>query len=131
MKLNVDLTQTPDKIQNVPAGEYFCNIDSVELAEPKGKQKERYAFTFSVSEGQFSGRKIFDNFPVEFLAQQDHPATIRFKHLVKSAGITISTDGVDTDELVGKTVRLTVVHRTYKDDSGTMQEASNVKDYIS
>jgi hypothetical protein len=129
LNLNFNAADIPDKVAPVDPGEYDCTVDSVVLADAKGERKQSYDFAFTVQEGPNKGRKLFDGFPPEFLVDPNGSAAVRLGHLIKSAGIKPTGSEIDFDEFVGKTVRLTVTHRTYTKD-GVMQTAANVKDYI-
>lgn len=131
MKLAINLTAVPNTVPILEPGEYDLTIDSVELKDAEGNQKVRYEFTYSVADGPSKGRKVFDNYPAEFLENLEHPVTVKFKHMLMSTGMTLSSDGIEMDDLKGKTVKAVVAHRTYKDATdGSMKTVANLKDFV-
>jgi len=131
MKLNINATAIPETTPLLEPGEYTLNITKIDLRAAEGNFKEAYNIELTVAEGVSVNRKVFDSYPTEFLAQPDHPVTVKFGHLLRSSGITMSADGVDTDDLLGKSVRGIVRHRVYTDKSTGEQKTSvDVKDYI-
>lgn len=131
MKLNVNLAAIPDKVPLLDVGQYDFTIMAIEFKEAQGEMKAGFSFKLKVQDGPHKDGVIFDNFPQEFLSNENHPVTVKFGHLCRSAGVPMTSDGIEMDDLIGKTVQGTVAHRNYVDK--TTQEtktASGVKDYI-
>ena len=128
MKLNVNIADIPNKVPLIDPGEYHCTIVKFYFADATERQKNRYEAELHVSEGPMTGRRLYDNFPIEFLQQNGHPVNVKFGHFARSAGVT--GENPDTEDFVNKSVRATVNHRSYKDSEGVQQTVANVKDYV-
>ena len=58
---NADDHDTSDNFQPIPAGLYKMMIESSEVVSNKAKTGEILKLTFSILEGKFTGKKLFEN----------------------------------------------------------------------
>lgn len=134
MILETNFAEVPDKIPVVEAGIHNCSVKEVGFREASktANDKERKAahtFQLLIEEGPEKGKILFDEFPSEFLQDVNSPSSVKFRHFLKSAGITPGPR-TDTADLKGKFVKVMVGHRVYKDSTGSDQTQAVVKDYL-
>ncbi len=129
MKLNFNLAEVPDRVPPMPAGEYYGTIDAVEFNEAKGKRNAGYNVAVKISEGEQVGRKLSDFFDASDLGDTKSMASVRFRKLLASAGITSGTE-FNTDELKGKSLHFTVKQSNGKDQAGNAVTYANIDQYI-
>lgn len=123
--IKVNLETTPDRMEPVPPGVYTLRITAAEQKPTADGSKQKIVVEHEVDDegSPAHGRKLFNHIGLS------NP--IALKQLVKSAGIPVSADGVDTDELVGKHVRARVGSRTYVDAAtGETKETSSITEYL-
>ncbi len=86
--------------------------------------KPKLIFTFRVDEeSEDKGRQIKDHISLEMLT--------KIKRLALSAGLTPGPDGLDTDELTGKSVEAIVYNQTVPDpDDPTNEDLFTVRSRI-
>lgn len=122
--INVNLETTPDKFELLPAGIYVCVIEEANLDEAKsGGQKIVAKLRVEDESNPNNGRMIYDHIGLK------NP--ISLKQLVKSAGLPVSPQGVNTEDLIGKIVRVRLATRTYKDpETQEIKETTSVKEYL-
>ena len=124
--IEINLDETPDVMPTLKVGTRTLTIKDVENQTDKNN-KSFIMVEFEVEEPDSSehGDKAWDRFYLEF-----KPAQVKFKQLCLSAGIGHGSQGVDTSELIGQTVRALVKPRTYKDEAGEMQETTQISKYV-
>lgn len=100
MEVNVDLNNVPE-IDALPQGEYLVQVAKADITDSKRTPgNKNIALEFTVQEGEYHGRKVFD---VLSLA----PAALwRVRDFVNACGVFPSSSGFKTEELVGQFVRV-------------------------
>ena len=124
--IEINLDETPEVMPTLQTGLRILTIKDVEQQTDKN-EKSFVMVEFEVEEpdSEENGDKAWDRFYLEF-----KPARVKFKQLCLSAGLGHGSEGVDTSELIGKTVRALVVSNTYKDGSGETVENTKIKKYV-
>ena len=109
----------------IPAGEYILQVTSAELKQTKSGTGLMVNVCFDIIGPEYQGRKIFQNFNIrndntvaENIGKQ------QLKALTVAAGIT--ADLRDTDQLLGATVKASVVVKPAKDG---YEASNNIKSY--
>jgi hypothetical protein len=118
-------TTEPQSFEPVPAGEYILQVTSAELKQTKSGTGLMVNVCFDIIGPEYQGRKIFQNYNIrndntvaENIGKQ------QLKALTVAAGIT--ADLRDTDQLLGATVRASVVIKPAKDG---YEASNNIKSY--
>ena len=124
--IEINLDETPEVMPTLKVGTRILRITDVENQTDKNN-KSFIMVEFEVAEpdSEENGDKAWDRFYLEF-----KPARVKFKQLCMSAGHGHGSEGVDTSELIGETVKALVKPRTYKDDSGEIQETTQISKYV-
>ena len=124
--IDINLDETPEVMPTLQTGLRILTIKDVEQQTDKN-EKSFVMVEFEVEEpdSEENGDKAWDRFYLEF-----KPARVKFKQLCMSAGIGHGSLGVDTSDLIGRTVRALVKSRTYKDESGETQETTQISKYV-
>lgn len=116
----ITLNVAQDKFDNasggdfplIKAGKYLANVFAAETAEcqsANNKGKPQVKVQFKIQDGQgFDNRRLFKTF--NFFG--DNPFdTINFLKALGFDYTQISVEGIDTDDLLGKELEITVKHR--------------------
>ena len=120
--INVNFDEIPDGITPVEPGIYDAEIMETPTLEPTAKGT---GFNLSVrmrvvtDNSPMSGRTLRD------LIFQNEIGHIRTKQMALSAGLSPGVDGFDTEEVLGKIVKIEVTHKTWVTDAGV--ERINLK----
>ena len=124
--IDINLDETPEVMPTLKVGSRVLTIKDVEQQTDRN-DKSFVMVEFEVEEPDSPehGDKTWDRFYLEF-----KPARVKFKQLCLSAGHGHGSEGVDTSELIGETVKALVKPRTYKDDSGEIQETTQISKYV-
>ena len=130
MKLNFNMSDVPDRVPPLDAGEYFGSIDSCDYQDPKGKRGAGYNLSVKITEGPHAGRKISDFFDADDLKDTKSMSSVRFRHMLLSAGISGTAAEIDTDDLKGKSLHFTVKQSNGTDASGSAVTYANIGQYI-
>ena len=135
MLIQGDMTQAPDRRTIVPAGFYEANILSVTDQPPKNAETKGTTIVVGLKivnnpDPDVNGREMNGyTFIPQDLSRKD--ALTGIKRIFLSAGIQIQPGGMNTQWLVGRTVRIHVTNGTVKDDrSGTVRETANVNEFL-
>lgn len=115
-RLQVDTTQA-QKREPLPDDTYTCTVQ--EVTGPHTGQKSKYVtVVLKVSEGEFEGREIWHNLPIE---GKGAGIFADFWQKVTGDELPYGEAGidVDTDDLVGRTVGVVTVQEEYPEGSGT------------
>lgn len=125
-KLNVDFDSIPDRYVPLEPGIYTMFVEEIDVVDNKKGDGQNVVVKLRVSDptSPMDGRMLTD-----YISLKGKP--IALKRLVKSCGVTIGPDGINTDDLAGKVCRVQVKSRPYKDtNSGVMKEAAGVEQYL-
>jgi len=125
--LNVNFNDVPDVIKNIDPGKYLLEVAKVPALEPsKSGTGQNLIIDFRVStEGEFYGRSVRDYiFLNEF-------GLVKAKQFIKGCGCSITSDGINTEELLGCKIDALLVKSAYKDDAtGETIENTKVSKYV-
>ena len=120
-------TTEPQSFEPVPAGEYILQVTSAELRQTKSGTGLMVNVCFDIIGPEYQGRKIFQNYNIrndntvaENIGKQ------QLKALTVAAGIT--ADLRDTDQLLGATVKASVVVKPASGQYEAKNEAKNYKE---
>jgi hypothetical protein len=118
---------TGEIFEAIPAGIYDCRI--TQIAEKTTKPDNQtypnspmLAFTCKVAEGEYANRQVFFNImlPTDKMTVEDQKKSInRFKRVCMACGIDTSTNSVDTSDLFGQEIKLSVI---VKDGKNRVQD---------
>ena len=104
----------------LPEGRYPCRIVDIEEKLTQNGD-DMWRLTFEVTEGEFEGRKIFDNLVFSDLSLK------RVKLLCSKVGIDVTGDvDLNPDMLIDRKCRITVVVEEYPDKNGNARERNSV-----
>lgn len=123
-RVNVNLETAPDKFESVPPGIYTCVVDEANLEATNDGKGQKVVVKLRVDDdGPQNGRLLFDHLGLK--------TPIGLKQITKSAGLPVTPEGIDTEDLIGKHVRVRVAARSYKDPkTGEMKETSSITEYL-
>lgn len=127
-KLGINFDETPDVVLPIKPGVYTLDVVSAVVEDVKAKPgNQKLVVCLKVNDETSSehGRQIYDHIG---LSGQFGPT--RVKRLALSCGIRPGADGLDVEDLVGKTCKARIENRTYQDpQTGETRETSSIKDY--
>lgn len=100
----IEIAGLDEAMSPVPPGTYLAQVSEVSTGE-SSSGRPMITVSFAIADGPYAGRKLWDRF------LQDHPVGIRrFGNLLRTLDYKPVGNAVDTSELVGRMVRLVVVH---------------------
>ena len=116
--LQVNFLEVPDKILPVPPGIYEVLVTTAPVLKPskKGTGNNLMLEYKIITEGDFKGRALKDTI---FLSEI---GLMRVKKLLVSAKVELRASGVDTEELIGKTLKVLVKQEMYQEKDPATQE---------
>ncbi len=121
--IQVNFDDVPDRMEPLAAGVYVMVVKEANIEPTKDGKGEKVVVQMAVNDGPNEGRMVFDHLSLKL--------PIGLKALMKSAGLKVGPSGVNTEDLIGKIVRVRVKARTYKDpESGEVKETSSVAEYL-
>lgn len=119
---HVDFDSVPEGFEALPAGTYEARKSGHELKDSKSSNFQYYSVEFTIDEGEFAGRKLWDNYSM------NPKALFAMKAALRACQVDVSASQ-DTDELWdeadGAPVRLVVKQRTYKDPDTEEEKIQN------
>jgi len=107
--------------QLVPEGRHPARIDKIEERESQSEDPKPYwGITFTITDGDATGRKVWDVFMLE-------PQNLwKLRNLASECGIDLEgRDDLDSEELLSKDVGIVVSHDVYEG-----QTRNRVKGYF-
>ncbi len=120
--INVNMDEIKNEFELLPTGIYDLRI----MGSPPikdGAKGPYMALEFTVENGEFAGRKLWDN--ISFVAGW------KIKAIAESAGLqTAGVTGFDSDSLADMVVKASVVEDSYKNTAGEIVPKNSVKNYI-
>jgi len=126
-RLDFNFNDVPDRIAPITPDIYELEVATVPEVKPaKSGNGQNMIIDFRVSsEGDFKGRSIRD-----YIFLNDM-GLVKAKQLLKSAGVAISTSGINTEDLLGARVKAVVVANVFKDaNTGEDVEGAKISKYI-
>lgn len=111
--------QVSSEFQPVPEGQYAVTIEATDLTTTKDSKQPLMKVTYNIAEGEFAGRKIFDNLTFGQMALW------RVKKLCEASGAPYDSGGFNTEDLVGRPLQIIVMQEVYE---GKPQ--NKVRDYV-
>lgn len=124
----VDFANVADGFEPIPEGTYVARKTGHELKDSKSSQYQYYSVEYTIDEGEFADRKVWDNYslnPKSLFAMK--------KALVALGAEFTGEDDTDDlwDEVDGAECRLVVKQRTYEDpDSGESKIQNDIKSVL-
>lgn len=132
-KLNINFDETPDTIPPIPEGVYLAEIQGPPKVEISKKGTSNNVIVDMVlvhDEKTINGRSVRHYINMGTNPELKMRSEVTLKQLCKSAGVAAGKDGVDTEELAGKRVKVHVKPRIYKDEAGNEQQGTEVVEYV-
>jgi len=127
-KINVDFNEVPNEIPQLESGRYTLVVSEAPRLEQtkKDASKSKIVVVFKVVENpKFDGRMVFDHIGIS-----NENGKTRLKRLALACGLNPS-NGLDTEDLIGKTCLAFVQVGTYVDkESNETKDSVKIKDYI-
>jgi len=135
--LDINYGEVPDQIEPIAAGVAILEVAKVPEIKPTEKgtgnmlvvefrvvQHESFQATSEKNMERFKGRSMTDwIFLNEF-------GIVKSKHLIVGLGMPPS-NGVNTEEMLGKKTKAIIVPATFKDEStGEVKPSAKIKDYL-
>ncbi len=109
-KIRYDVTDVEEREFKPPKpGVYTANIDEIEAGESKAGNPQ-LRIVLKITGGDFNGALLFHYVPTE----PDAPGAFRMLELLKVTGHNRKKGTLDTDSLVGKTIRVRVKGDSYE-----------------
>lgn len=122
-RLDINFSDVPDKILPLPEGIYTLEIHSADFKLTNDGTSHKVEVAFRVQEPtDHAGRIVSDHIGVKM--------ETRLKRLAMAAGLDPAVNGLSTEDLPGRVVQVQITQRSYKDNDGNTQIASNIKDYL-
>lgn len=117
----------PDSMPKVDPGIYTVVVTESDYAPAKKESSgHNIKLTLKISDGPFEGRSLFTYINIH----PQHPP-ISLKQAQKAAGLPTGK-GFNTEDFIGKTMKVRVKTRTYKDpETGEVKETPSVDEYLS
>jgi len=122
--LQVNFLEVPDKMLPVPPGIYEVLVATAPVLKPskKGTGNNLMLEYKIMTEGDFKGRQLKETI---FLSEI---GLMRVKKLLVSAKIELRATGVDTEELIGKTLKVLVKQEMYQEkDPMTLENVGEAR----
>jgi len=125
--LDFNFEDVPDEIKPIPKGDYNLETPEAPTIEPTSSGKgNNLIVQFAIADGEYKGRKLKDYF---YLGNEI--GLINTKRFLKACGVTPTSSGINTEELMGRLVKARVGSRTYTDnESGEEREVANIDSYL-
>lgn len=122
MPPRVDFSTVPDGFEPVPEGVYEARKTGHELKDSKSSEFQYYSVEYTIDEGEYAGRKLWDNYSM------NPKSLFAMKKALVACGVD-PTSSDETDELWeeadGASVRLNVKTRTYTDPDTDEEKLQN------
>lgn len=97
------------KAELIEPGNYPTRLDSLKLAKSERTGNEYWNGEFTLTEGPYEGRKVFDVFML------NKESLWKLRNLAEAMGIDVEQGwDPDTEELEGQEVGVVTVHREYE-----------------
>lgn len=128
MLIEGDFTQVPDTMPPVPVGIYTATVSSVEVKPNNAQDGMNAVFEYEIAtEGEAKGRTM--RMYCSLKPQPKGAHLIRIRRNFLSARLEVGANGVNTDELIGKNVRIKVGPNNYE-RNGVVVEGTGVDNVL-
>lgn len=114
--LDYDLAEVKNEFEPLPASSYEAKIAGCEAVLSKNTNKQMLKITWEVVDGEFAGRKLFDNVLLE--------TSWKVKQYADAAGITNGT-ALDTNDFIGAEGILTVGYAKKQNPADDAEQIRN------
>lgn len=124
----VNFDEVPDFVPPISTGIYTFRIVSANVEEVRNKpDREKVVLELEVDMdgNEFHGRKQFEHIGI---SHERGRTTI--KQVCMAVGLVVGAGGLDTDELIGRTLQARIKQGTYTDSSGEVRENARVAGYL-
>ena len=109
-------------IAALPAAEYAVKVEVAELRDNKAGDAKLLYMEYSVREGEFEGRKLFDRISMK------PTALWRLKRFLKAAEVPYEGSGFATEDVLGS--KLSVQVTTVPSRNNAAKLVNEVADYV-
>jgi hypothetical protein len=106
LDLEYDLENVSSEFEALPAGQYLAKITEAELTKTQSTNRNMIKVTWEITEGDFEGRKLFDNIVLI------EAAAFKMKQYAELIGVE-SGSQIDTADFVEAEALLTVIQGEY------------------
>jgi len=123
--IDVNFSDVPDSFEPLKPGVYNFLIEDIVIEPTKNGKGQKAVVSLKVSDedNDAYGRVVKDHISL------DYPTSL--KQLIMSAGFEPTAEGIDTEQLIGHTVRGLMKSRTFKDkDTGEIKETCSIDSFI-
>ena len=128
--IKTNFADTPEKMLPIPPGMYEFQVTEASVEENKKKDGMNLVLKLKVvNDCPSKDRPMTDYVSLKGVEESQSMAAIKVKQIATAAGVD-TAEGLDTDALVGKIVRATVINRTIKGDDGEDMQVGNIKAYV-
>lgn len=111
----IEISGISEAMEPVAPGNYPAQITAIEEGESRSG-RPMISVEFAIADGPYAGRKLYDRF------LKDHPVGLRrFGRLLRAASVQAVGERIDTNDVVGKFVTVTVDHEV-NEETGELQE---------
>lgn len=130
MRINLKGVSVNGNFETLPAGTYTVQLTDYGTKTAKDSGNEYVHCEFEITDGEFAGRKIWDN--IVFTPT----ALWKFKAFAIATGFgnVDDPDGIETDDIfqnaMNEPVMVKVVIDKFTNKSGSKQESNKIESYI-
>ena len=119
MKLNLDMSNVSEGFELLPEGEYTCKVTGV--TKEDGKKAPFLKWELTVGTGTQKGKKV------SHITTLSPKALFALRDFLVACGVDVPKSSItlDTDNVKGKVVGITITHGTYMKD-GVEKPNANV-----
>jgi len=126
-RIAINFNDVPLKVLPITPGVYEAEVvEAPEVMPTKNGNGTKVVVKLRIvnaEDEKLNGRQITDHISTKM--------ETRIKRLCKSGGLEVGEEGVDTEDLAGKVVKIVTNLRTYQDnDTEETVEVANIKEYV-
>ena len=119
-KIDFDKHEEPSDYSPIPEGEYLVEVEKVEERSTNAGD-EMWSLTFAVVEGEYAGRKVWDNMVFSEAAMG------RVKLICSRMGLSVKGEvDLKPSMLMGRRVIVDTYHEEYEDNDGNTKTKSSI-----
>lgn len=126
-RIAINMSEVPDKVPQIEPGMYVLRVSEAEDTVTKDEKGRKLVLKFTVDDesNRFHGMSIY-----EHLGYSNRFGEVRLKKLLQAAGIPLSPDGFNVEDLLNKHVKCLVKTRTYTADGGEIRESASIDAFV-